>query len=60
MSSKAQFKEALKGDKQIIRELKKENAKLQERLELRAKIIDIQHHQLLERLEKKRWWQFWK
>jgi len=62
MSSKQQFREALKGDKKIIADLKKE-------IELKDEIIKKQKNNLefnkvvIEELIKassRKWWQFWK
>ena len=63
MSSKTQFKDALKREKQTLSSLKKENDELKEKLQLREKIIDSQRYQmeiLKGRLKKKYWWKFWK
>ena len=54
MSSKTQFKEALKGDKKIISDLKN-------KLVEREMIIDNLRRQILIISQaKKKWWQIWK
>lgn len=64
MSSKTQFKEALKGDKKIIADLRKQIEEFKEKVILREDIIDRQR-ELIDTLrnelnKKRKWYQFWK
>jgi hypothetical protein len=70
MSSKQQFKEKVKTDKQIISGLVKDlkiekeiSYDLSKKLRLRERVIDEQRLQiklLQNELNKKQWWKFWK
>jgi len=58
MSSKEQFKDALKRDKRTIIELAKE-------IDVKNQIIkeqenQLKHFRLLLQFKNKKWWQFWK
>jgi hypothetical protein len=63
MSSKQQFKEALKGDKKIIVELKQ---KIKDQdidiffLQLQQQNANQTVNNLMAELDKPKWWQFWK
>jgi regulator of replication initiation timing len=62
MSSRQQFKEALKGDKKIIADLKKEielkDASIK-RMIIENRSLKIVNEDLVNKLCKK-WWQIWK
>ncbi len=64
MSSKEQFKDALKRRKQEQVSLQQENKDLKSKLALREKIIDEQRLQIsilrIELRRKRQWWRFWK
>jgi hypothetical protein len=64
MSSKEQFKDALKRRKQEQVSLQQENKDLKSKLALREKIIDEQRLQIsllrIELRRKRQWWKFWK
>lgn len=63
MSSKQQFKDTLKREKQTLTSLKKEVEVLKESLRLRELIISKQREHidiLREELKKKPWWKFWR
>ena len=59
MSSIAQYKEALKRQRQIVYDLKKENVFFQEELKkMSRKLLDA--NRKVYDLTNKKWWQFWK
>lgn len=59
MSSKQQFREALKGDKKIIADLKRENANLKNSIRtMHNRIADYEWE--TKQLKEKKWWQIWK
>lgn len=64
MSSKQQFKETLKREKQTLTSLKKEIDDLKNKLILREKLIYEQRSLIkllqIELKEKYQWWKFWK
>jgi hypothetical protein len=64
MSSKQQFRETLKREKQTLSSLNKDINELKEKLALREKIIDEQRLQIkllqIELKRKRQWYQFWK
>jgi hypothetical protein len=60
MSSKQQFREALKGDKKIIADLKKENERLKATItRMHNRIVDYQWEKE-NKVSTKKWYQFWK
>ena len=62
MSSKQQFREALKGDKKIIADLKKEITLRDEAIRKLQNNVNFQKvvNEQLMGIHNKKWWQFWK
>jgi hypothetical protein len=62
MSSKEQFKDALKREKQIIIDLKKELTEKDNIIRnLRSELFDYRMKNIKSiTVEEKKWWQFWK
>jgi len=64
MYSINQFEQSLKGDRNVIADLKKEKEELLKRISLREKVIDEQRLKIkllqIELKRKHQWWKFWK
>jgi len=62
MSSKQQFREALKGDKKIIADLKQQIAEKDHTIKALQNNVNFQKTVIVELTKRfsKRWWQFWK